>query len=147
MLPSLNPGHISMSGIWKWCLLLVESETPLNPSCFDRGIWLRILLLTLFLKSILKFPSIWYIESCVWTDERERERDLWATQRGTEGELTIGQGSLLSFTNFNTIVGVREPNYGDVCLSLLYVSFQEKQCFWLMGCDTSIIDKWHYCFY
>ena len=35
----------------------------------------------------------------------------------------------------------------DVCLSLLHVGFQEKQCFWLMGCDMSVIDKWHYYFY
>jgi len=50
-------------------------------------------------------------------------------QRGTEGELTIGEGSLLSFTIFNTIVGVREPNYRDVCLSLLHAGFQENNVF------------------
>ena len=49
-------------------------------------------------------------------------------QRETNVELTIGEGSLLLFTVFNTIVGVREPNYGDVCLSLLHAGFQEKQC-------------------
>jgi len=51
------------------------------------------------------------------------------TQRGTNGELKIGEGSLLSFTIFNTIVGFREPNYGDVCLSLLHVGFQESNAF------------------
>jgi len=50
-------------------------------------------------------------------------------QRETDVELTIGEGSLLLFTIFNTIVGVREPNYGDVCLSLLHAGFQEKLCF------------------
>jgi len=50
-------------------------------------------------------------------------------QRGTDGELTIGEGSLLSFTAFNTIVEVREPNYGDVCLSLLHAGFQENSVF------------------
>jgi len=48
---------------------------------------------------------------------------------------------------FNTIVGIREPNYRDVCLSLLHAGFQEKQSFLLMGCDTYVINKWHYCFY
>jgi len=42
---------------------------------------------------------------------------------------------------FDTIVGVREPNYGDVCLSLLHAGFQEKQFFLLIGCDTFVIDK------
>ena len=50
------------------------------------------------------------------------ERDLRATQRGTDGELTIGEGNLLSFIVFNTIVGVREPNYGN-CLSLFHAEF------------------------
>jgi len=57
------------------------------------------------------------------------ERDLRATQRGTDGELTIGEGNLLSFIVFNTIVGVREPNYGDVCLFMLHAGFQEKIMF------------------
>ena len=48
---------------------------------------------------------------------------------------------------FDTIIGVKEPKYEDVCLSLLHAGFQEKQYFWLMGCDTSVIDRWHYCFY
>ena len=50
-------------------------------------------------------------------------------QRGTEGELTIGEGSLLLFTVFNTIVRVREPKYGDVCMSLLHAGFQENNVF------------------
>jgi len=50
-------------------------------------------------------------------------------KRGTEGELTIGERTLLSFTVFNTIVGVREPNYGDVCMSLLHAGFQENNVF------------------
>jgi len=28
-----------------------------------------------------KFPSIWYIETCVWTDEREQERPLSDAKR------------------------------------------------------------------
>jgi len=44
-------------------------------------------------------------------------------QRGIDGELTISEGSSLSFIVFNTIVGVREPNYGDVCMPLLHVVF------------------------
>ena len=51
------------------------------------------------------------------------------TQRETDVELTIGKRSLLSFTVFNSIVGVREPNYGDVCLSLLHAGFQENNVF------------------
>ena len=51
-------------------------------------------------------------------------------QRGTDGELTIVDGSLLSFTAFNTIVEVREPNYEDVCLSLLHAGFQENNVFY-----------------
>jgi len=57
------------------------------------------------------------------------ERGLWAKQRETDVELTIGEGSLLLFTVFNTIVGVRELNYGDLCMSLLHAGFQEKLCF------------------
>ena len=29
---------------------------------------------------------------------------------------------------FDIIVGVKEPNYRDLCLSLLHAGFQEKQC-------------------
>ena len=57
------------------------------------------------------------------------KRVLWPMQKGTNVELTIGAVSLLLLTIFNTIVGVREPNYGDVCLSLLHASLQEKLCF------------------
>jgi len=51
------------------------------------------------------------------------------TQKETDVELTIGEGSLLSFTVFNTIVEVWKPNYGDVFLSLLHVGFQENNVF------------------
>ena len=54
------------------------------------------------------------------------ERGLYATQRETDVEFTIGEESLLLFTVFNTIIGVREPYYGDVCLN---AGFQEKLCF------------------
>ena len=57
------------------------------------------------------------------------ERDLRAAQKGTDGELTISKGSLLSFIVSNTIVGVREPNYRDVCMSLLHAGFQENNVF------------------
>jgi len=30
---------------------------------------------------------------------------------------------------FDTIAGVWEPNYGDVCLSLLHAGFQENNVF------------------
>ena len=50
-------------------------------------------------------------------------------QRETDVELLIGEGSLLLFIVFNTIVGVREPNYRDVCLSLLHPDFQENNVF------------------
>ena len=33
------------------------------------------------------------------------------------------------------------------CMSIpVHAGFQERQCFRLMGCDTSVIDTWHYCF-
>ena len=51
------------------------------------------------------------------------------TQRGINGEITISEGSLLLFIVFNTIVGVSEPNYGDVCMSLLHAGFQENNVF------------------
>ena len=51
------------------------------------------------------------------------------------------RGVYCLFTAFNTIVGVKEPNYGDVCLSLLYTGFQEKLRFKLMGCDIFVIDE------
>jgi len=57
------------------------------------------------------------------------ERGLWAMQRKTGVKHMIGEGSLLLFTIFNTIVGVREPNYGNVCMSLLHAGFQEKTIF------------------
>jgi len=42
---------------------------------------------------------------------------------------------------FDTIVGVREPNYGNVCMSLLHADFQEKLCFRLMGCGIFVIEE------
>ena len=45
------------------------------------------------------------------------------------------------FIAFVTIVGAREPNYGDACLSLLRAGFQEKLCFKLMGCNIFDIDE------
>jgi len=57
------------------------------------------------------------------------ERGLWAMQRETNVELTIGEGSSLLFTVFNTIVGVMEPNYGEVCMSLLHAGFQDNTFF------------------
>jgi len=47
-------------------------------------------------------------------------------QRETDIELTIGEGSLLLFIVFNTIVGAKEPNHKDVCMSLLHVGFREN---------------------
>jgi len=38
------------------------------------------------------------------------------------------KGVYCLFTAFDTIVGVREPNYGDVCLSLGMLVFKKK-CF------------------
>ena len=42
---------------------------------------------------------------------------------------------------FDSIVGVREPSFGDVCMFLLHVVLQEKLCFLLMGCDIFVIDE------
>ena len=59
-------------------------------------------------------------------------RDLRTTPRRTNGYIYIyiyiGEGILWLFIAFDTIVGVREPNYGVICLSLLQVDFQEKVC-------------------
>ena len=55
----------------------------------------------------------------------KKEVPKWRKEK-TDRKLTIGEGSLLLFTVFNTIVEVREPNYGDVCLSLLHAGFQEN---------------------
>ena len=137
---SLNTSHIGVIRISKWCLLFLESETPLSPLCFDRGNWPRMLLLTLFLKYVLNFLRFWYIESYVWTDEHEQERTL-TDAKGNWRRAHDRWGEVILVYHFDTVVGVREPNYGDVCLSLLHVGFQEKQFFWLMGCDMSIIDK------
>ena len=124
---SLNPGHIGVIWISKWCFLFVESEIPLSPLCFDRGIWPRMLPLTLFLKSIVNSFRFGVIETCIWTDERERERDLWVTQRGTDGELMIGEGSYYKIYHFDTIVRVREPSYENICLSLLHADFLSRK--------------------
>ena len=43
----------------------------------------------------IKFPSFWHNRDSRWTVMHERERDLYMMQRGTDGELTIGEGSLL----------------------------------------------------
>ena len=45
------------------------------------------------------------------------------------------------FTAFDTILGVKEPNYGDVFMSLLCVGIQEKQCVKLMECNIFAIDE------
>jgi len=39
------------------------------------------------------------------------------------------RGVYCLFTTFNTIVGVKEPNYGDVCLSLCMLVFKENCVF------------------
>ena len=66
--------------------------------------------------------------SRVWRGFRERERER-------------ERGVYYLFTVFDTIVGVRGPNYGYVCRSLLHVGFQEKLCLKLMGCDIFSIDE------
>ena len=53
-------------------------------------------------------------------------RDLQATQRGAGKEISIDDGSLLSIYNFDTTVRVREPNYGDVCLSLCMLVVKDE---------------------
>ena len=126
--PSLKPDHIGMVGISKWRLLVVEPETPLSPFCFDKGNWPRMLLLVLFLKPILN--SLWFgILNLAFGLTNVNERGLWAMQRGADGELTIGIRSLLWFYGFNTIIGVSEPIYGNVCLSLCMLVFKKKNTF------------------
>ena len=62
------------------------------------------------------------------------------TQKGANEELTIGEGEFILVYCFDTIVGVREPNYSYACLSLLHAGFQEKLCLGLIGCDLNVID-------
>jgi len=44
-------------------------------------------------------------------------------QREVNGEITICAWSLILVYHFDTIVGVREPNYGDVCMSVCKLVF------------------------
>ena len=55
--------------------------------------------------------------------------DLQATQRGVDGEISIGEGVYFWFTTFDTVVGVREPNYGVACLSLCKMVFKKNRVF------------------
>ena len=48
---------------------------------------------------------------------------------------------MVFFIVFDTIIEVRGPNYGDVCMSLLRAGFQEKMYFKLMGYDIFVIDE------
>ena len=50
------------------------------------------------------------------------------------------RGVYCLFTTFDTIVGVREPNYGDVCQSLCMLVLKKKTCFLIVGCDIFVID-------
>jgi len=60
-----------------------------------------------------KFSSIWYIELCVWTDERERERSLsdakrsWQRTHNRWGEFIIIYG-------FDTIIMENTCTWGHV---------------------------------
>ena len=53
------------------------------------------------------------------------------------------KGVYCLFIVFDTIVGVKEPNYGDVCLSLLHAGFKKKLSFWFIGCDIFVINEWN----
>ena len=144
--PLLNPDHIGVIGISKWRLLVVEPETPLSPFCFDRVNWPPNVILNLIFEIYTKFPSIWYIEPCIWIDERERERSLRDIERSW-------QRAHDRWGEFIIILWLWYHNWGQgtqlwECMSVpMYAGFQEKQCFRLMGCNTSVIDKWHYYFY
>ena len=35
----------------------------------------------------------------------------------------------------------------DIIVNDVHAGFQEKLCFWRMGCDIFIVDEWNYCLY
>jgi len=80
----------------------------------------------------VKFPLIWHIETYVWTDKRERERPLSDPKRNwRRAHDRLGEFIIIYY--FDTIVGVREPNYGNICLSLLHADFFYKTMFLTNG--------------
>jgi len=49
------------------------------------------------------------------------------TQRKTDEELTIGEGSYYKIYRFDTIVRVKEPSYENICLSMLHADFLSRK--------------------
>ena len=141
--PSLNPGHIGVIGTSKWLLFDVDPKTSLSPFFNLNGYLTPNVDINLVLKIYTELSSIWYIELCIGPTNLN-VRDLWATQRGANREISIVEGSLLLVYSFWYHSWGQRTQLWDVCLSLLHVGFQEKLCFCLMGCDMFVIDKWNY---
>ena len=78
---SLNLSLIGVIRISKWYLLLVELETPLSSFMFWQGYLTPNIFVNFIFEIYAKFPSIWYIETCIWTYEREQERPLSNVKR------------------------------------------------------------------
>ena len=88
-----------------------------------------------------KLPAIWYIGLCIRNDECEHERPPSDIERSWRRDIHRWGEFILVYC-FDIVVGVKEPNYSDVCLSLLHAGFQEKLCIWLMGYGLFVIDDW-----
>ena len=58
------------------------------------------------------------------------------TQRRTDGELTIAEGSYYKIYRFDTIVRVREPSYENICLSLLHADFFSRKTMFFYEWDA-----------
>ena len=81
---SQNPGHIGMVEISKWHLFVVELETPLSSFLFWQGQLTPDVIINLVFEIYTKFPSIWYIELCVWIDKLEQEASKQRREKLTE---------------------------------------------------------------
>ena len=72
--PILNPNHIGMIRISKWRLFDVKPKNTILVPFKTKWIFDQNVEINLVLEIYIKLSSIWYIELCVWTDRRERER-------------------------------------------------------------------------
>ena len=130
--PSLNPSHIGVIRISKWRLLEVETKNTIFVPFKTEWVFDPNVNINLALEIYTKLSLIWYIGLCIWTNENECERPPNNVERSRRRD-NDRWGEFILVYCFDTEVGVSEPNYSDVCLSLLHASFQEKIVFLTNG--------------
>jgi len=125
--PSLNSDHISVIEISQWHLFVVEPETSLSSFYFDKGIRPWMLILTLFFKSILNCLRFG-IQNSMFGPKNVNMRDLRDTKRSWQRAHDKWREFIIIY-GFDTIIGVREPNYGNGCLSMRMLVFKKNNVF------------------